>query len=88
MSIARREKPAPRTVRRITHWDEPTYRLFLAFAEYLNESDDLDYALMAMVSAVVEEDAEFARWRSANPKAGELPKSKGKAKKPAERAAA
>ena len=59
--IARRQKPAKRSVRRITHWTEQHNQLFLAYAEYLQESDDLDYVLMAMVDSITDEDEQFRR---------------------------
>jgi hypothetical protein len=90
-TIQRREKPAKRSVRRITHWTEQNHRLFLAYAEYLDESDDLDYALMAMVEAVAKHDVEFDAWHKQNPKAGEAiakPKKAQKPKRIADRTAA
>jgi hypothetical protein len=89
--IKRREKPEPRTVRRITRWTERNNRLLLAYAEYLAESDDLDYVLMAMVEAVTTDDFDFNAWHKQNPKAGEAlarPKRAQKSKKITERAAA
>jgi len=90
-TIQRREKPAKRSVRRITHWTEQHNRLFLAYAEYLQESDDLDYVLMAMVEAIVKQDKEFYEWQAQNPKAGETvakPKRAQKPKRIADKAAA
>jgi len=90
-TIARREKPAKRSVRRITHWTEQHNRLFLAYAEYLQESDDLDYVLMAIVEAIVNNDVEFEAWYKQNPKAGEMvakPKKAQKTKRIADKAAA
>ena len=90
-TIQRREKPAKRSVRRITHWTEQHNRLFLAYAEYLGESDDLDYVLMAMVETVANDDADFYDWWKRNPKAGEAiakPKRVQKTKRIGDKAAA
>jgi len=80
--IARRQKPAKRSVRRITHWTEQHNQLFLAYAEYLQESDDLDYVLMAMVEAVAKQDEEFDVWQAKNPNAGQAVAKPKKAQKP------
>jgi len=90
-TIAKREKPEPRTVRRITYWTASKLKLYLAYADYLGETDDPDYVLMAMVDSITDDDPVFRTWLTAHPKAGEIqtkPKRSAKSKKSTDRVAA
>ena len=90
-AISKREKPELRSARRSVWWAPSKLRLFLAYAEYLGETDDPDYVLMAMVDSITDEDDEFRAWLAVHPKAGAeeaKPKRAAKSKKTAERAAA
>ena len=89
--IATRQKPEPCDQRQITHWTKSKLQLFRAYAEYLEETDDLDYVLMAMVDAITDDDEKFRTWHAAHPKAGIVeakPKRSAKSKKTADRVAA
>jgi len=89
--ITKREKPEPRTVRRITYWTASKLKLYLAYADYLGETDDPDYVLMAMVDSITDEDDDFRAWLAVHPKAGIVeakPKRSAKSKKTADRVAA
>ena len=90
-AISKREKPERRSTRRSVWWAPSKLRLFLAYAEYLGETDDPDYVLMAMVDSVTDDDAEFKAWKAAHPKAGTeeaKPKQSAKSKKTTDRVAA
>ena len=89
--IAKRDKPEHRSVRRSVWWTPSKRRLFLAYADYLGETDDPDYVLMAMVESITDEDDAFRAWLAAHPKAGTeeaKPKPAAKSKKNTQRAAA